>query len=126
MPGVSVREHERDRATCLPEQLWDQARLAAVEATGLLNAEPERVFEDLAGLAARSRPSPIRAARPGADDHDRVLSALGCTAGSQPRARSSGAWSLITPGKVRVVVPVRSMSFLWMASTGLRARWVAA
>ncbi|MGW6882840.1 PP2C family protein-serine/threonine phosphatase [Streptomyces goshikiensis] len=55
MPGVSVREHERerDRAANLPEQLWDQARLAAVEATGLLDTEPERVFEDLAGLAAR-------------------------------------------------------------------------
>ncbi|MDA5282753.1 GAF domain-containing SpoIIE family protein phosphatase [Streptomyces sp. Isolate_45] len=51
--GVTVRERERDREAVLPEQLWDRARLGAVEATGLLDTGPERVFEDLADLAAR-------------------------------------------------------------------------
>ncbi|MER5571332.1 hypothetical protein ABT083_34900 [Streptomyces goshikiensis] len=48
-----VRERERHRAADLPEELWDRARPAAVEATGLLDTGPERVFEDLAALAAR-------------------------------------------------------------------------
>ncbi|MFF3015659.1 PP2C family protein-serine/threonine phosphatase [Streptomyces sp. NPDC057939] len=52
MTGTRVRERERHRAD-LPEDLWDRARLAAVEATGLLDTGPERVFEDLADLAAR-------------------------------------------------------------------------
>ncbi|MEU9799611.1 GAF domain-containing SpoIIE family protein phosphatase [Streptomyces sp. NPDC051000] len=53
MTGAGVRERERRRVDGLPVQIWDRARLAAVMATGLLDTGPERVFEDLAGLAAR-------------------------------------------------------------------------
>ncbi|WP_327270814.1 SpoIIE family protein phosphatase (plasmid) [Streptomyces sp. NBC_01218] len=41
------------RADGLPAALSDPGRLAAVEATGLLDTGPEDVFEDLASLAAR-------------------------------------------------------------------------
>ncbi|MFJ4868591.1 PP2C family protein-serine/threonine phosphatase [Streptomyces sp. NPDC088757] len=41
------------RADGLPAVLSDPARLAAVEATALLDTGPEEVFEDLASLAAR-------------------------------------------------------------------------
>ncbi|MET9934994.1 MULTISPECIES: GAF domain-containing SpoIIE family protein phosphatase [unclassified Streptomyces] len=41
------------RADGLPTALSDPARLAAVEATALLDTGPEEVFEDLASLAAR-------------------------------------------------------------------------
>ncbi len=41
------------RADGLPAALSDPARLAAVEATALLDTGPEEVFEDLATLAAR-------------------------------------------------------------------------
>ncbi|MEV7673089.1 GAF domain-containing SpoIIE family protein phosphatase [Streptomyces sp. NPDC088752] len=41
------------RADGLPAALSDPARLAAVEATALLDTGPEEVFEDLASLAAR-------------------------------------------------------------------------
>ncbi|MFF5638442.1 PP2C family protein-serine/threonine phosphatase [Streptomyces sp. NPDC012825] len=41
------------RADGLPAALSDPARLAAVQATALLNTGPEEVFEDLASLAAR-------------------------------------------------------------------------
>jgi serine phosphatase RsbU (regulator of sigma subunit) len=40
------------RADGLPAALSDRQRLAAVAATGLLDTDPEPVFEDLAGLAA--------------------------------------------------------------------------
>ncbi|MYV71182.1 GAF domain-containing protein, partial [Streptomyces sp. SID2131] len=41
------------RADGLPAALSDPARLAAVEATALLDTGPEEVFEDLASLASR-------------------------------------------------------------------------
>ncbi|MYS12251.1 SpoIIE family protein phosphatase [Streptomyces sp. SID6041] len=41
------------RADGLPAALSDPARVAAVNATGLLDTGPEEVFEDLAALAAR-------------------------------------------------------------------------
>jgi len=40
------------RADGLPAALSDPRRMAAVNATGLLDTEPERPFDDLAGLAA--------------------------------------------------------------------------
>ncbi|MFF3431473.1 PP2C family protein-serine/threonine phosphatase [Streptomyces sp. NPDC002602] len=43
----------REQVAGLPRQVWDRARLAAVNATGLLDTGPEQVFEDLSGLAAR-------------------------------------------------------------------------
>ncbi len=36
----------------LPAALSDPRRIAAVQATGLLDTEPEQPFDDLAGLAA--------------------------------------------------------------------------
>ncbi|CAM5646743.1 hypothetical protein SAVIM338S_06414 [Streptomyces avidinii] len=53
MAGTRMRERERHRSVRLPAQVGDRARLAAVEATALLDTGPEQVFEDLAGLAAR-------------------------------------------------------------------------
>ena len=49
---IVIRDITETRRAGLPAALSDPRRIAAVQATGLLDTEPEQPFDDLAGLAA--------------------------------------------------------------------------